>query len=153
MRRHSPQGSNHRVTPDANITATCVRVRTASPRTSDIIPMTLSRGLRCKQPVEPGRRLLTVDCGFITAILANYLKVTRRFGCRGEQKCRSGACDHGPIIRREEELGELEVSSAEQQLTAFLTSKNIHVDADNIEACHSFPTKSNNMPAVILKFG
>lgn len=52
----------------------------------------------------------------------------------------------------EEEPSELEANSAEQQVVAFLATKNIKVNMDTIEACHPLPTKQNNIPAVILRF-
>lgn len=59
---------------------------------------------------------------------------------------------HAVAARNEEDPGELEVSSAEQQVVAFLASKNIHLNVDTIEACHPLPMKRNIMPAVILRF-
>lgn len=51
------------------------------------------------------------------------------------------------------EPGEMEVSSAEQQVAAFLESRGITLDVDNIEACHPLPRRENNdIPAVILRF-
>lgn len=59
---------------------------------------------------------------------------------------------HAVAAGKEEEPGELEVSSAEQQVVAFLASKDIHLNVDTIEACHPLPMKKNIMPAVILRF-
>lgn len=60
---------------------------------------------------------------------------------------------HAVTVGSEDEPGDLEVSSAEQQVAAFLASRDIHLDVDSIEACHPLPRKKdNNTPAVILRF-
>lgn len=42
----------------------------------------------------------------------------------------------------------------EQQVAAFLQSKGIELDCDNIEACHPLPMRNNSdKPAIILRFG
>lgn len=51
-----------------------------------------------------------------------------------------------------EQPSEPEVSSAEQQVVAFLATRDIHLDVDTIEACHPLPMKKNTTPAVILRF-
>ena len=49
--------------------------------------------------------------------------------------------------------GDTEDESTEQQVAAFLQTKGITLDCDNIEACHTLPTKdNNNKPAVIMRF-
>ncbi|CAL8284404.1 unnamed protein product [Boreogadus saida] len=49
--------------------------------------------------------------------------------------------------------GELDVGSTEQQVAAFLQSKGIHLNCDNIEACHPLPRKNNSdKPAIIIRF-
>lgn len=51
------------------------------------------------------------------------------------------------------EPGEDDVSSTEQQVVAFLQSKSIAINADNIEACHPLPRRrKEETPAVILRF-
>lgn len=51
------------------------------------------------------------------------------------------------------EPGEQDVSSAEQQVAAFLQSKGIEVDCDNIEACHPLPRRNDSdNPAIIMRF-
>ena len=43
--------------------------------------------------------------------------------------------------------------SAEQQVAAFLHSKGIEVDLNNVEACHPLPRRNDsNTPAVIMRF-
>ncbi|KAI9516434.1 hypothetical protein NQZ68_015935 [Dissostichus eleginoides] len=51
------------------------------------------------------------------------------------------------------EPGELDDSSTEQQVAAFLKSKGIQLDCNNIEACHPLPRRkdSDNL-AIILRF-
>ncbi|KAI9545174.1 hypothetical protein NQZ68_038887 [Dissostichus eleginoides] len=51
------------------------------------------------------------------------------------------------------EPGELDASSTEQQVAAFLQSKGIKLDCNNIEACHPLPRrKDSDNPAIILRF-
>lgn len=51
------------------------------------------------------------------------------------------------------EPGEQEVSSVEQQVAAFLQSKGIEMDWDNIEACHPLPRRDDSdKRAVIMRF-
>ncbi|ROL03904.1 hypothetical protein DPX16_23339 [Anabarilius grahami] len=60
---------------------------------------------------------------------------------------------HAVNAGSEDEPRDLEVSSAEQQVAAFLASRDIHLDVGSIEACHPLPRKKdNNTPAVILRF-
>lgn len=40
----------------------------------------------------------------------------------------------------------------EQQLMAFVATRDIHVDADSTEACPPLATKKGNTAAVILRF-
>lgn len=48
---------------------------------------------------------------------------------------------------------ELDASSTEQQVAAFLQSKGIALDYNQVEACHPLPRRNNNdKPAVILRF-
>ncbi len=48
---------------------------------------------------------------------------------------------------------ELDESSNEQQVAAFLQSKGIALDINQVEACHPLPRRNNNdKPAVILRF-
>ncbi|KAL7405847.1 hypothetical protein ABVT39_008511 [Epinephelus coioides] len=48
---------------------------------------------------------------------------------------------------------EQESVSVEQQVTAFLQSKGIEVDNNNIEACHPLPRKNKtDKPAIIMRF-
>ncbi|KAI9533659.1 hypothetical protein NQZ68_021329 [Dissostichus eleginoides] len=51
------------------------------------------------------------------------------------------------------EPGELDASSTEQQVAAFLQSKGIQLDCNNIEACHPLPRrKDSNIRAITLRF-
>lgn len=51
------------------------------------------------------------------------------------------------------EPGEQEVNSVEQQVAAFLQSKGIEMDCNNIEACHPLPRRDgNDKRAVIMRF-
>ena len=51
------------------------------------------------------------------------------------------------------EPGELDVSSTEQQVAAFLQSKGIHLDFDNIEACHPLPRRNaSDKQTIIMRF-
>lgn len=60
---------------------------------------------------------------------------------------------HAVTTGNEDETGDLEVNSVEQQVEAFLRSKDKHLDVNSIEACHPLSTKKdNNKPAVILRF-
>lgn len=53
----------------------------------------------------------------------------------------------------EGEPGKVDVSSTEQQVAAFLQSKGIDLNCDNIEACHLLPRRNpTNKPAVIIRF-
>ena len=50
------------------------------------------------------------------------------------------------------EPDELDVRSTEEQVSAFLESKGIELDCNNIEACHLLPRKSaTDKPVIILK--
>lgn len=51
-----------------------------------------------------------------------------------------------------EEPGELDISSTEQQVAAFLRSKGIALDCNSVEACHPLPRRNGNIPAIILRF-
>ena len=49
--------------------------------------------------------------------------------------------------------GELDVGSTEQQVAAFLQSKGIHLNCNNIELCHPLPRRnSSDKPAKIIRF-
>ena len=49
--------------------------------------------------------------------------------------------------------GELDVGSTEQQVAAFLQSKGIHLNCNNIEVCHPLPRRnSSDKPAIIIRF-
>lgn len=51
------------------------------------------------------------------------------------------------------EHDELDMRSREEQVAAFLESKGIHLDTDNMEACHPLSRRSaTDKPAVILRF-
>ncbi|XP_034051496.1 uncharacterized protein LOC117532287 [Thalassophryne amazonica] len=50
------------------------------------------------------------------------------------------------------EPGEMEESSAEQQVAAFLASRDIDLDVNCLEACHPLPTKKGAPPVLIMKF-
>ena len=51
------------------------------------------------------------------------------------------------------EPGEMDVSSTEQQVAAFLQSKGIDLDCNAIEACHPLPRrKTSDNPVVIIRF-
>ncbi|KAI4793662.1 hypothetical protein KUCAC02_032576 [Chaenocephalus aceratus] len=51
------------------------------------------------------------------------------------------------------EPGELDASSTEQQVAAFLQSKGIQLDCNNIEACQPLPRwKNSDNPAIIPRF-
>lgn len=50
------------------------------------------------------------------------------------------------------ETSEQEALSVEQQVTAFLESKGIEMDMNDIEACHPLPTRNLRPPAVIMRF-
>ncbi|KAI9525221.1 hypothetical protein NQZ68_009901 [Dissostichus eleginoides] len=51
------------------------------------------------------------------------------------------------------EPGELDVSSTEQQVAAFLQSKGIKLGCENIEACHPLPrSNAGNKPAILIRF-
>ncbi|XP_039879591.1 uncharacterized protein LOC120728626 [Simochromis diagramma] len=50
-----------------------------------------------------------------------------------------------------EEPGELDISSTEQQVAAFLRSKGIALDCNSVEACHPLPRRNGNIPAIILR--
>lgn len=54
----------------------------------------------------------------------------------------------------EGETGELDDNSVERQVAAFLQSKGIKLDCNDIEACHTLPRRNDNndKPAVILRF-
>ncbi|KAJ8408799.1 hypothetical protein AAFF_G00246170 [Aldrovandia affinis] len=54
--------------------------------------------------------------------------------------------DHGG------EPSELEANSVEQQVAAFLQSKGIDVDCNNIEACHTLSWRNDDKTAVIMRF-
>lgn len=52
-----------------------------------------------------------------------------------------------------EEQGDLDGSSAEQQVAGFLQSKGIDLDCNNIEACHPLPRRNaSDKPAIIIRF-
>ena len=67
-------------------------------------------------------------------------------------KTRPRSYAHAVSAASGDEPGELEVSSVEQQVVAFLATRDIHLNVDSIEACHPLPTKKGNSPAVILRF-
>ena len=51
------------------------------------------------------------------------------------------------------EPDEMEASSAEQQVAAFLESKGVLLNVEDIEACHPLPRRrDNDTPAVIMRF-
>ncbi|KAJ8394096.1 hypothetical protein AAFF_G00049010 [Aldrovandia affinis] len=51
------------------------------------------------------------------------------------------------------EPAELDVTSTERQVAAFMQSKDIQLDCNNIEACHPLPkTGTNGKPSVVLRF-
>ncbi|KAK7915710.1 hypothetical protein WMY93_011471 [Mugilogobius chulae] len=45
-----------------------------------------------------------------------------------------------------------DLHSLERQVVTFLEEKDIHVDANNIAACHTLPRRDSNKPAIILRF-
>lgn len=52
----------------------------------------------------------------------------------------------------EREPGETEERSAEQQVAAFLASRDIELDTNALEACHPLPTRKGAPPVVIMRF-
>ncbi|XP_034032286.1 erythrocyte band 7 integral membrane protein-like [Thalassophryne amazonica] len=68
-------------------------------------------------------------------------------------KLKSRSYAHAVTADSEDRAGELEMSSVEQQVAAFLTTRDINLDVDTIEACHPLPDRDNNTPAVILRAG
>ncbi|ROK87087.1 PDZ domain-containing protein GIPC1 [Anabarilius grahami] len=51
-----------------------------------------------------------------------------------------------------EDAGTEELFSLERQVLQFLAETNIHVDANNISACHTLPRKDKDKPAIIMRF-
>ncbi|KAI9525056.1 hypothetical protein NQZ68_012568 [Dissostichus eleginoides] len=51
------------------------------------------------------------------------------------------------------DTSEEDATSVELQVTAFLNSKGIEIDSDNIEACHPLPRRNKtDKPAIIIRF-
>ncbi|KAF3841553.1 hypothetical protein F7725_007415 [Dissostichus mawsoni] len=50
------------------------------------------------------------------------------------------------------EPGELDDNSTEQQVAAFLQSKGIQLDCNNIEACHPLPRRKDSDNPAIMRF-
>ena len=51
------------------------------------------------------------------------------------------------------DTSEEDATSVELQVTAFLNSKGIEIDSDNIEACHPLPHRNKtDKPAIIIRF-
>lgn len=50
------------------------------------------------------------------------------------------------------EPSDLETSSVEQQVAAYLQGKGIELDLEHIEACHPLPTRTGRPPAIIMRF-
>lgn len=60
------------------------------------------------------------------------------------------AATDGRIISEDADTSDL--ISLEKQVLHFFSEKDIHLDAENIAACHTLPRKDRTNPAIILRF-
>ncbi|KAL7381730.1 hypothetical protein ABVT39_010349 [Epinephelus coioides] len=100
------------------------------------------------QNAEKDKRFAYLECRVTD--LEQYTRVNDVISTEFQVKPRSYA--RAVTAGRGETTTELEVST-EQQVVAFLQSKGIELDGNNIEACHPLPRRNaSDRPSVIMRF-